>query len=200
MQWLWGRSVNDDVKSNCYKDITLNVTSWLFYSTTYWTRMHFSRMRTARSLIVSPHLIVSHACPPPPQEQPCMAPGSNHAPPEQPRIPPRSNHACPLEQPCMPPRSNHACPPREQPCMSPGATTHAPTWEQPHTPPGATMHPPSNHTCPPLGATTHAPPGATTHTPHTPVNRMTNRCKNITLLQTSFAGGNKVKDVTSLIP
>ena len=26
--------------------------------------------------------------------------------------------------------------------------------------------------------------------PHPPVNRMTNRCKNITLPQTSFAGGN----------
>ena len=26
-----------------------------------------------------------------------------------------------------------------------------------------------------------------------PVNRMTDRCKNITLLQTSFAGGNKTK-------
>ena len=34
------------------------------------------------------------------------------------------------------------------------------------------------------------PPG-TRHTPP-PVNRMTNRCKNITLPQTSFAGGNKL--------
>ena len=95
--------------------------------------MHSSRMRTARSLIVSPYLVVSHACPP----------GSNHmhAPPEQPRMPPQ---------------------------------------EQPHMPPGATMHTPprSNDAC---------PPGATTHDP--PVNRMTNRCKNITLPQTSFAGG-----------
>ena len=29
--------------------------------------------------------------------------------------------------------------------------------------------------------------------PHLPVNRMTDRCKNITLPQTSFAGGNKEK-------
>ena len=41
--------------------------------------------------------------------------------------------------------------------------------------------PPSNHTHPSPGATMHA----------LPVNRMTNWCKNITLPQTSFAGGNK---------
>ena len=95
--------------------------------------MHSSRMRTARSLIVSPYLVVSHTCPP----------GSNHM---------------------------HA---------PPGATTHAP--------PGATTHAPwSNHAHPP-GSNHACPPGATTHDP--PVNRMTNRCKNITLPQTSFAGG-----------
>ena len=48
----------------------------------------------------------------------------------------------------------------------------------------------------PLGAD---PPGVGTpseQTPHgtrhPPVNRMTNRCKNITLPQTSFAGGNNL--------
>ena len=69
----------------------------------------------------------------------------------------------------MPPRATtpplgattHALP-REQPCPPPGVTTHAP--------PGVTTLPGSNHACP-------------------PVNRMTNRCKNITLPQTSFAGG-----------
>ena len=78
--------------------------------------------------------------------------------------PPGSNHAHPPpEQPHMPPQSNHACPP-----------------EQPHMPPW------NNHACPPR-ATTHAPP----QQPRTPpVNRMTNWYKNITLLQTSFAGGN----------
>ena len=80
-------------------------------------------------------------------------------PPEQPRMPP-------LEQPHMPPWSNHACPPREQPCMPPRATRHAPP-EQP---------------CMPPGATTHAPPPQQPRTPP-PVNRMTNRCKNITLPQ-----------------
>ena len=96
------------------------------------TRMHSSRMRTARSLTVPPYLVVSHA------------------------RPPRSNHASPPEQPCMPPRatmhppgSNHACPP--------GVNTHPP-WEQPHMPPQATTHAPlGNHTCPPR-ATMHAPP------------------------------------------
>ena len=134
----------------------------------YRTRMHSSRMRTARSLIVSPYLVVSQACHPlgatthAPPEQPCMPPL------EQPYMPPLgvAMHA-PLEQPCMPPpQSNHAHPP-EQPCMPPGATTHAPQSNHTHPlPPG------SNHACP-------------------PVNRITNRFKNITLPQTSFAGGNK---------
>ena len=91
-------------------------------------------MRTARSLIISLYLVVSHA-----------PPGATM------HTLPRSNHACPPEQPRMPPP--------EQPCMPPlGATMHAPSR--------------SNHTRP-------------------PVNRMTNRCKNITLPQTSFAGGKK---------
>ena len=115
--------------------------------------MHSSRMRTARSLTVSPYLVISHACPPLP-EQPRMLPR------EQPRMPP--------EQPRTPAPRATTHPP-EQPCTPPGATTHPP--EQPHMPPRATMH---------------APPGATMHAPH--VNRMTNRCKNITLPQTSFAG------------
>ena len=51
----------------------------------------------------------------------------------------------------------------------PPATTHTP-W-QPCMPPRQPRMPPCNHTRP-------------------PVNRMTNRCKNITLPQTSFAGGN----------
>ena len=101
-----------------------------WYSSTRFisiTRMHSSRMRTARSLTVSPCVVISHTCPPP-------LGATMHAP--------QSNHACPPEQPCMPPR-NHRHPPLEQQCMPP------------------------------------------------PVNRMTNWCKNITLPQTSFAGGNK---------
>ena len=73
--------------------------------------------------------------------------------------------------------------------------SHAHPWEQPCMPPEQPRMPPqSNHACPPR-ATMHTPVGATTHAPprgnHTcpPVNRMTNRCKNITLPQTSFAGG-----------
>ena len=118
------------------------------------TRMHFSRMRTAHSLTVSPYLIVSHACPP---EQPCMPPQ------KQPCTPPQSNHACPLEQSRTPPEqphtplSNHACLPR--------ATMHAPRSNH-ACPPGATMHAPqSNHAYPPKQPCMHTPPRATTHTP-----------------------------------
>ena len=119
------------------------------FMTLFNTRMHSSRMRTARPLIVSPYLVVSHACPPP-REQPCMPPpGSNYAcppPQEQPCTPPP-------EQPHVPlPRSNHACPP-EQPCTPPQATMHAPLGATMHAPLGATMHAPpgSNYARPPCG-------------------------------------------------
>ena len=72
---------------------------------------------------------------------------------------------------------SHACPPAThipRPCTPRG---HA--HPQPCMPPGHAC--PSGHACPPGHA--HPPP----------VNRMTNRCKNITLPQTSFAGGNKIK-------
>ena len=95
----------------------------------FWmqTKMHSSRMRTARSLTVSrrilrtaplpeknharpqkktcTHIGKNHARPwkkpHTPRKKPCMPPRSNHAPP-----PPRNNHACP------PPWSNHSRPPR----------------------------------------------------------------------------------------
>ena len=107
------------------------------------------------------------------------------------------------KQPCMPPWSNHTCPHRATMHASLGTTMHAPQGATMHAPWSNHAHPPrGNHTCP-LGATTHAPPsnhtcppGATMHAPpqqpcmppwsnHTcpPVNRMTNRCKNITLPQ-----------------
>ena len=76
---------------------------------------------------------------------------------------------------CVPPAHwpylviSHACPPQPH---TPPATMHTPPWP---------CMPPYNHACPPT--TTHAPP----------VNRMTNRCKNITLPQTSFAGGKNLK-------
>ena len=116
------------------------------------TRMHSSRMRTARSLTVSCCILCTppgnYACPP----QLCMPPTAMHAP---------YNHTCP-PQPCTPPCNhthppqphtspgNHACPPATTP---PRATMHAP-W-QPHMPPG-------NHACP-------LPPRGQTDT-----------CKNIT--------------------
>ena len=143
------------------------------------TRMHSSRMRTAHSLTVFCHIL----CTPPPAimhtphnhtwnpPQPCMPP-SNHTPhdnhtcPPQPHIPPAVTHA--PQQPHMPPH-NHACPPCNhacplQPCMPP-ATMYTPT----------AMHTPRQPCMPP-----------------SPVDRMTHTCKNITLSQTSFAGGKNV--------
>ena len=79
---------------------------------------------------------------------------------------------------------SHAQPPpppphpsREQPCIPP-RSNHASPPEQPCTPP-----PPEQPRTPPP------------EQPRTPpsVNRMTNRCKNITLPQTSFAGGKNVR-------
>ena len=75
--------------------------------------MHSSRMRTARSLILSPYLVISdarpprhaallhHACP----LLPCMPPFTTHPPftrhaPQQPHMPPATTHA--PWQPCMP--------------------------------------------------------------------------------------------------
>ena len=86
---------------------------------------------------------------------------------------------------------NHACPPATthtpHSLTCPPATMHTPL--QPHMPP----RPPNDHAHPPQPcmspATMHAPL-ATIHAP-TPVNRMTNRCENITLPQTSFVGSNK---------
>ena len=126
--------------------------------------MHSSRMCTARSLILSPYLVESHAHPPgatmhaPPRATMHTPRATTHAPQEQPRMPPQSNHARP--------QSNHACPPR--------AAMHAPQSTTMHAPP-----PQSNHACP--SQSNHA---------HPPVDRMTDTCKNITLPQTSFAGGN----------
>ena len=103
------------------------------------TRMHSSRMRTARSLIVSRRIPcmppLCHACPF--LCHTCM-------PPWQPHIPLPWQWPCmfPPWQPCTPPSNhthssgNQACP--WQPHMPPSATTHAP-W-QPCTPPYGQNH------------------------------------------------------------
>ena len=108
------------------------------------------------------------------------------------------HHACPL--PCMPPRHTpllpcmppcHACPPPHMPplphtplpCMPP--TMHAPL-------PCPSCHAPLPH-MPPCHARL-----PTTHTSPL-VNRMTDRCKNITLPQTSFAGGNNHLKSSSVV-
>ena len=79
--------------------------------------------------------------------------------------------------PCMPPT--------EQPCMPPQATTHAPLGATMHAPPEQPhTHPPEQPCMPPQSNHARCPPS---------VNRMTNWCKNITLPQTSFAGGNNIR-------
>ena len=85
----------------------------------------------------------------------------------------------------------------------PGTPLDQTPWDQ--APPPGTRHPPPGTRHPP--GTTHprdqtppwdqAPPrpgtpGTRYHTPP-PVNRITDKCKNITLPQTSFAGGNYSK-------
>ena len=156
------------------------------------TRMHSSRMRTARSLTVSHRIL----CTPPPAttHAPWLPriPPSNHASPPTMHAPhnhthPPGNHAHPWQPRIPPPPSSHAHPP---------ATMHAPhnhahplvTW-QPHMPPTprqprmppTTMHTPSDHT--PSLATTHAPLPRQPRMPPPPVNRITDACKNITLPQ-----------------
>ena len=95
------------------------------------TRMHSSRMRTARSLTVSRRIprtppprpcmpLHNHTCPP----QPCMLPG-NHACPRQPHMPLATMYA--PQQPCTPLATTHA--------PLPPATTHACPPQQPHMPP-----------------------------------------------------------------
>ena len=144
-----------------------------------------------------------------PPKQPHMPPpGSNHAclpPPEQPRTPPpgATMHAAPLltesQTGVKRMHSSRMHTARSltvsryliiSQAHTPRATTHAPPTQNNHT------HPQSNHACP-LGATKHAPPKQPhmppcsnhachppTEQPHMPpVNRMTNRCKNITLPQ-----------------
>ena len=88
---------------------------------TLLTRMHSSRMHTARSLTVSRHIPCMppgcHACPPLPHMPPgCHAhpPAATH-PPAAMHAPPAAMHAPQLPQclpwlPCMPPGC-HACPP-----------------------------------------------------------------------------------------
>ena len=99
----------------------------------------------------------------------------------------KTMHAPPQIKPCMPP--NKTTHPQIKTHMHPlNKTTHAP-------PPNKTMHAPrSNHArSPPRSNHTHpTPPPGSNHACHPPVNRMTNWCKNITLPQTSFAGGNNI--------
>ena len=149
-------------------------------------------MHTARSLIVSPYLIVSHACPP--RSNHAHPPSSNHTcPPATMHAPRATMHTsleqlcmCPWEQPCTPRGSNHTCPP---------GSNHAHQTEQPHTPPPPweqpCMPPGSNYTCP-RGATTHAPWNKHAHPPEQPCMPpksnharpppcgQTDTCKNIT--------------------
>ena len=115
------------------------------------TRMHFSRIRTARR---SSHLGgVLHQTPPRPRHSP--GPGT----------------------PLGPGTSQEPSPP------GPG-TPPGPGSPQDQTP-GPGIHPE-----PGTPQTSHTPSPSRPGTP-TPVNRMTDRCKHITLSKTSFAGSNK---------
>ena len=82
---------------------------------------------------------------------------------------------------------------KEQECIPVGCVPPAAVAVS--TPPGA-RHPPGLGTPPSLGPGTPppwdqaSPPGPGKHPP--PLNRMTDGCKNITLPQTSLAGGNYI--------
>ena len=146
-------------------------------------------MRTARSLTVSCHIL-------------CMSPSATtHTPCNHTHCPLETMHA-PLQPHSPPPATTHA---PLQPCMPPSATTHPPATT--HTHPQQPCMPPSNHACPPTTMYTpqqpcmppttmhaplqpHMPPNHACPSPPPPVNKMTNRYKNITLPQISFAGGN----------
>ena len=93
----------------------------------YETRMHSSRMRTARSLTVSAYLVVSDARPPQ-SNHACPLGATTHAapPPRRNHTPPPNNHACPPGATMHAPRSNHTCPPWSNHAPPPGATMHAP--------------------------------------------------------------------------
>ena len=67
----------------------------------------------------------------------------------------------------------------------PGGSPPGTSREQ--TPPGADPPPPQSR--PPTARHAGIPPAMHAGMPPPPVNRMTDRCKNITLPQTSFAGG-----------
>ena len=173
--------------------------------------MHSSRMRTVRSLTVSrcilgTHPAIMYAPHTHTPQQPCMPPLpatiqplSNHACPPQPHMPLATmhtphNHACPQQphmhppQPCMPP-SNHECPlppsnhtcPLQQPCTPPSAN---------HAYPPQPCMPPSNHTLQPHPTTMHVPPWT---------EFLTYASENITLPQTSFAGGKKHSDYAIMV-
>ena len=97
----------------------------------YSTRMHSSRMCTARSLTVSRCILCmaprNHACPP----QPCTPPATMHVPLATTHAPQATTHA-PLQphmspQPCTPPATMHA---PWQPCMRPSNHAHPHPCEQ----------------------------------------------------------------------
>ena len=97
------------------------------------TRMHSSRMRTARSLTVSHCIRKNHARPPPDKTM--------HTPQIKPGMPPQIKLCMlPPNKTMHAPRIKPRMPPWIKPCMPPLATTHAPP--QPCTP--------RNHARPPL--------------------------------------------------
>ena len=101
----------------------------------------------------------------------------------QPHMP--HSHACPPPKPHTHSPAMHIPLPRmpPQPCMPPAMHVPGHVCPQPCMPPSKVMHAPIHaHSPQPWMTPSHA---------CLPVNRMTKWCKNSTLPQTSFAGGNK---------
>ena len=91
--------------------------------------------------------------------------------------------------------------PRGSPPGTPTRSRHPPQSRHPpdQTPPWD--HTPQCHTSPRVNTpgTTHTTNQTPPWSRHPPVNRMTDRCKNITLPQTSFAGGNQKKNYNKTV-
>ena len=85
------------------------------------------------------------------------------------------------------PKVGWGSPPGTPPTRHRPGTRHPPDQAPPGPGTPRTRHPPDQATPPGPGIL----PGPGTHNPNPSVNRMTNRCKNITLPQTSLAGGNQ---------
>ena len=103
------------------------------------TRMHSSRMRTARSLTVShckKKTEKNHARPPHGKIHACPPEKITHAPPQKIKHPPEKSYACPPEKLCTPRKIMHAPPEKN---YAPPQKSRTPQKKL-RTPPETTMH------------------------------------------------------------